>query len=75
MMMMISALVFVSAMMAASMTLWLTVAPQWRRVLRLASGQVEQPCYLSERRAGRRIVVRSWAPVPVPAPIRRLHAA
>ena len=77
MMMMVSALVFIGAMAAAGATMWLTVAPQWRRVLRLASGQVEQPFHPLEQLAcaERRIAVRRWASAPVPARVRMLRVA
>lgn len=52
-----------------------SVAPQWRRILRLASGQVEQPFTPLAQLAGaeRRIRVNRWASAPVPQPIRRLR--
>ena len=77
MMMMVSILVFVGAMAAAVGAMWLTVAPQWRRVVHLATGHMEQPFHPLEQlaQAERRIAVRRWAAAPVPATIRRLRAA
>jgi hypothetical protein len=69
--------VFSGAMALALMAIWSTVAPQWRRITRLAAGQVEQPFYPLEQlaQAERRIAVRRWAATPVPAAVRRLRAA
>lgn len=69
--------VFTGAMALALMAIWATVAPQWRRIARLAVGHVEQPFLPLESLAlaERRIAIRRWASVPVPAPIRSLRAA
>ena len=69
--------VFSGAMALALMAIWSTVAPQWRRIARLAAGQVEQPFHPLEQlaQAERRIAVRRWAAAPVPAAVRRLRAA
>jgi hypothetical protein len=69
--------VFAGAMALALAAIWTTVAPEWRRVLRLAAGHVEQPFQPLAQLAvaERRIAVRRWAAAPVPAPIRRLRAA
>ena len=77
MMMMVSILIFAGSMAAAVAAMWLTVAPQWRRVVQLATGHVEVPFHPLEQlaQAERRIAVRRWAAAPVPAPIRRLRAA
>jgi hypothetical protein len=68
----IGTLVFVGAMALALGTIWSTVAPQWRRIARLAAGHVEQPFHPLETlaRAERRIAVRRWsAGSPVPAQV------
>jgi len=77
MMALVSLLVFSGAMAASTAVIAVTVAPQWRRIVRLASGQVEQPfAPLGQLRiAERRIAVRRWAADPIPAPIARLRAA
>ena len=81
MMAFVGTLVFIGAMMTALGTMWLTVAPQWRRVLRLAAGQLEQPFYPLEQlaRAEHRIAVRRWAAqgslTLIPVPVRRPRAA
>lgn len=69
--------VFSGAMALALMAIWVTVAPQWRRIARLAAGHVEQPFHPLEQlaQAERRIAVRRWAAAPVPAAVRRLRAA
>ena len=77
MMMVVSALVFAGAMTLSLAAMWLTVAPQWQRVLRLASGQADRPFHPLEQLAlaERRIAVRRWAATPAYAPVRRLRAA
>jgi len=73
----ISVLVFVGAFMLAVGVIAVSVAPQWRRILSLASGNVE-PAFapLSQlASAERRIAVRRWASAPIPAGVRRLRAA
>ena len=69
--------VFVGALALALAAIWTTVAPEWRRVLRLAAGHVEAPFQPLAQlaHAERRIAVRRWAAAPVPAAIRRLRAA
>ncbi len=72
-----SVLVFVGAFLAAVGVIAATVAPQWRRIVRLASGNTE-PAFapLSQlASAERRIAVRRWASAPIPAAVRRLRAA
>ena len=78
MMAVISGLVFAGALAMAVAAMWFTIAPQWRRVMRLAAGHVEQPFHPLEElaRAERRIAVRRWATQGHPAaPLRRLRAA
>lgn len=73
----VSVLVFVGAFLAAAGVIAATVAPQWRRIVSLAAGNVE-PAFspLSQlASAERRIAVRRWASAPVPAGVRRLRAA
>lgn len=70
-------LVFTGAMALALAVIWSTVAPEWRRMVKLATGQVEQPFQplAGLARAEQRIAVRRWAAAPVPAPIHRLRVA
>ena len=81
MMAMVSMIVFAGAMAFAGAVMWLSIAPQWRRIARLASGQVEHAFHPLEQlaRAERRIAVRRWAaspmPVMLPATLRRRIAA
>ena len=73
----VSVLVFAGAFAVAAGVIAATVAPQWQRIVRLASGHVE-PAFapLSQLAlAERRIAVRRWASAPVPAGVRRLRAA
>ena len=73
----VSILVFSGAFLAAAGVIAATVAPQWQRIVRLASGQVE-PAFAPLTQlasAERRIAVRRWASAPVPAGVRRLRAA
>ena len=77
MMALVSLLVFSGAMTASVAIIAAAVAPQWRRIVRLAAGNVEQPFTpLGHLRiAERRIAVRRWASEPIPASIDRLRAA
>lgn len=54
-----------------------SVVPQWRRIARLAAGNVELPFapLATLASAERRIQVRRWASAPVPQPIRRMREA
>ena len=72
-----SVLVFVGAFLAAVGVIAATVAPQWRRIIRLASGHIE-PAFapLSQlASAERRIAVRRWASAPVQTDAPRFRAA
>lgn len=73
----IGMMVFSGAFAVAVVVMAATVAPQWRRILRLASGKPETTFTpLSTLvHAERRIAVNRWASAPIPAPIRRLRAA
>lgn len=73
----IGALVFAGAFGTALAVIVAMVAPQWRRILRLAMGHVEQDfAPLSTlARAERRIAVRRWAAAPIPPAMRRLREA
>lgn len=77
MMALVSLAVFSGAMAASTSVIAFTVAPQWRRIVSLASGRPEQPFtpLVQLRAAERRIAVRRWASDPIPAPIARLRAA
>lgn len=73
----IGIMIFSGAFATASVVIAATIAPQWRRIFRLASGQPEIAFapLSSLVHAERRIAVRRWASTPVPAPIRHLRAA
>ncbi len=73
----ISIMVFSGAFTTAAVVMAATVAPQWRRILRLAAGHPETAFapLSSLVHAERRIAVRRWASAPIPAPIRHLRAA
>ena len=77
MMTLVSLLIFSGAMFTSVAVIAMTVAPQWRRIIRLAAGHVEQPFTpLGHLRiAERRIAVRRWASDPIPASIVRLSVA
>lgn len=73
----IGTLVFVGAFALSAAVIYFSVAPQWRRIVRLATGHME-PSFsplATLAVAERRIAVRRWAAQPVPAAIRRLRAA
>lgn len=65
-MVVVGTLVFIGAMALAVSVIWLTIAPQWRRIARLAMGRVEQPFQPlgALARAERRIAVNRWASAP-----------
>lgn len=69
--------VFLGAMTLALAAIWSTVAPEWRRIARVAAGQVDTPFQpLSDiTLAGRRIAVKRWVVVPVPMASHRRRAA
>lgn len=72
-----SVFVFVGAFLAAAGVMFVTVAPQWRRIVRLASGHIE-PAFapLSQlASAERRIAVRRWASGSMTADGQRFRAA
>ena len=72
----IGTIVFVGAMAMAMAVIWLAVAPQWRRIARLAGGHVEHPFQPlgALALAERRIAVKRWA-ASAPTPAVRLRAA
>lgn len=73
----VGGLVFASACAVALMVIILSVAPQWRRIMRLASGHVEpafQPLQTLTI-AERRIAVRRWTSASIQARLTRLHEA
>ena len=71
-------LVFMGALVAAVATIAMMIAPQWRRILHLATGHVE-PAFTPLATlvvAERRIAVRRWAASsPVPSPLARRRVA
>ncbi|WP_294310728.1 hypothetical protein [uncultured Sphingomonas sp.] len=78
MMIVVSVLVFTGALVAALTTIAMMVAPQWRRILHLATGHIE-PAFTPLATlvvAERRIAVRRWAAgSPAPSLVRRRVAA
>ena len=78
MMIVVSVLIFTGALVAAIATIAMMIAPQWRRILHLATGHVE-PAFTPLATlvvAERRIAVRRWAAgSPAPAMAWRRRAA
>jgi hypothetical protein len=70
-------LVFTGAFGLSVGVIALSIAPQWRRIARLATGHIEPAFTPLAALAGaeRRIAVRRWASAPVPQPIRHLREA
>ena len=68
-------LVFTGAFALAVGVIAMSVAPQWRRIARLATGHIEPAFTPLAALAGaeRRIAIRRWASAPVPHSIRRLR--
>ncbi len=68
-------LVFTGAFALSVGVIAASILPQWQRIARLASGQIEPAFAPLAALAGaeRRIAVRRWASAPVPQPIRRLR--
>lgn len=72
-----SLMIFGGAFATAAMVIASSIAPQWQRIVSLASGHVE-PSFSPLAKlatAEQRIAVRRWASAPVPAPLRRLREA
>lgn len=69
MMTVFSVVVFLSAFTTAAGVIGSSVAPQWRRIARLATGEVEQPFALPATLtyAESQIAVRHWATAQAPA--------
>ncbi|HIV78205.1 MAG TPA: hypothetical protein H9899_11860 [Candidatus Sphingomonas excrementigallinarum] len=78
MMIVVSVLVFTGALAAALTTIAMMIAPQWRRILHLATGHVE-PAFTPLATlvvAERRIAVRRWAAgSPAPSSLVRRRVA
>ena len=78
MMIVVSVLVFTGALVATLTTIAMMIAPQWRRILHLATGHVE-PAFAPLATlvvAERRIAVRRWAAgSPAPSLLARRRAA
>ena len=77
MMAIVGTFVFVGALVLSCAAIYLSVAPQWRRIVRMATGHIE-PVFAPLATlavAERRIAVRRWAAQPVPAAIHRMRAA
>ncbi len=77
MMAVIGMMIFTGAMAIAVAAIWVSVAPQWRRIVRIAGGDVEQRFSPATTpvRADRRVVVRRWASLRAPTTVRHQHAA
>lgn len=73
----VGGLAFAGAMMASLVVMFVTIAPQWRRIVGLMLGQREAGFapLATLAVAERRIAVRRWAAQPIPSAIRRLRAA
>ena len=73
----LAVLVFTGAFALSFGVIAVSVTPQWRRIVRLATGHIEPAFTPLAALAGaeRRIAVRRWASAPVPHPIRRLREA
>lgn len=69
--------VFLGAMTLALAAIWSTVAPEWRRIARVAGGRADEPVQsLSDiTLAGRRVAVRRWVPAPAHVSSHRRRAA
>ena len=70
-------LIFSGATALSISAIGMSIVPQWRRILRLASGRIEESFapLATLAHAERRIAVRRWASAPVPAPLHHLRAA
>ena len=70
MMQVLGSVVFSGAAAAAGATMWSSVSPQWRRIVRLAAGIPDAPyAPLSQLvLAERRIAVRRWSASTRPLP-------
>ncbi|WP_425229694.1 hypothetical protein [Sphingomonas sp.] len=68
----IGTIVFTGAMALASAAIWVSIAPQWRRIVRLAAGNPDQPFQplANLARAEHRIAVRRWAAATSPVAVR-----
>lgn len=64
MMQFVGTAVFSGAALAAGATMWSSVSPQWRRIVRLAAGIPDATgvAVTALARAERGIVVRQWSP-------------
>lgn len=73
----LAALIFSGAFILSVAVIVASIAPQWERILRLASGQTE-PAFapLSQLAlAERRIRLNRWTPAPASQPVRLREAA
>ncbi len=77
MMAVLGILIFTGAFVTAVAVIAAMILPQWRRIARLAAGNIEpqfQPL-AQLATAERRIRLNRWASAPVPQSIRRLREA
>lgn len=67
MMLVVGTLIFTGAAAVSVAVIGMAVGPQWRRIVRLAAGQIEEPFapLATLAHAERRIAVRRWASSPV----------
>lgn len=70
-------LIFTGAFMVSVAVIAVMIAPQWRRIVRLASGRIEPSFQPLARLAmvERRIRLSRWASVPVAKSMSRLRGA
>ncbi len=76
-MMIVSLMVFSGSFAVATAVILTSIAPQWSRIVSLASGNVE-PAFAPLQtlaRAERRIAVRRWSSTGMPQPSQRWNAA
>jgi len=73
MMMVVGSLVFASALVMSVAIIAMAVGPQWRRIVRLASGRTEASFapLATLAHAERRIAVRRWSSSPLSASVPR----
>ncbi|HEX8484747.1 hypothetical protein [Sphingomonas sp.] len=76
MMTILNAVIFLGSFAVAVGVIASSIVPQWRRIAHLAMGNLERPVVMitTPAHAERRIAVRRWAAMPVPAPVAPLRA-
>lgn len=73
----VAMVVFTGAMALALAAIWSTVASEWRRIARLATGQADRPyqSVVSFPLGDQRIGVRRWSAAPARVQSARARAA